>query len=1840
MTESKLPNDDEQKNDDQQPESVDRTMDSDEFVDPPRIDQTMDSDEFVDGPGIDQTMDSAELPDDARIDQTMDSAELPDDARIDQTMDSDEFDDARRLDETLDSDEFGKPAPIDRTLDSDEFGEQSPIDRTLDSDEFAEQPRIDATLDSVGPGAATPGDSAFDVDGPAKGIGQTLDIPASDSPSDAAGGDIQSTLDSSEIAEDANRDMTQVWGDQTKNARPRMTIKGEGKATVNERSTLVIQPRAFRQATEKKTSQSVRADYDLLRLLGEGGMGVVYMARQASIDRTVAIKMLKKATAKDDNQRRKFLSEAVITGDLDHPNIVPIYDLGINDEGALFYAMKRVQGTPWDDKLTSLSLPENLETLMKVADAVGFAHSRGIIHRDLKPENVMLGDFGEVLVMDWGLAIPTDQFKKSNNVATSFSMGGTPAYMSPEMAVGPFDQISYCSDIYLLGAILYEIVTGKTAHTGKDVMKCLIAASKNRITPTKRTGELVDIALKAMATAPKDRYESVKDFQQAIRDYLAHSESLALTARAKEQLSTAKESNDYQDYAQAVFAFQEAVNLWSENGDAAEGLQQAKLDYARSAYQKGDYDLGASLLDCDLPEHEEVHEQIRLAQAERDARQRRLKTAKRAIIGMVALVFLIVSVAFVAVNEQRRRAVIAEGEAVAAKEVAVKERERAETEEQRAKDEWARAEQEKQKAVESQKKEEQAKIAAVQAQQAEAQARELAVEERNKAVEAKQQEEIAKQDAIVARDEAIEAEKQEAIAKTQAEQQAYIAQIGLAAAKIEENAFGTARDLLAECKPELRNWEWGRLKYLCDQGFREFPSDTPLESVDVSRDGRRLVVGGWNGMARIWSMDAPDDAILLPHDAECFVNAVAFSPDGRLVVTGCSDPVGGYLRLWDAATGELLRKFEGHTDTVLSVAFSGDGSRLLSSSYDETARLWNVATGETLQTYRGHDWWVWSAAFSPNEERVVTASQDGSVIVWDTLSGEMIGTPFIGHRKGGSQTPVYTAVFSPDGKWVASGGLDNRVLLWKPGEIQPFDYAAVIAGEEPPTPPCVALVGHKAAVRALVFSDDGRRLISGSQDNTVNVWETATGTLIKTLRGHDGWVRACRYLGDQDVAISCSHDGSVKIWDIEGYEEARVLRSRVFAGHLDAILAASYSMDGKHIITASRDRSAKSWNFKTGAQEQTFREGHQFTASTAVFFPGGKHLLTTSVDNSVRVWDVATGAEIVERRMQGAGRRGAAAVSPDGRWVLSGGDPKPDGAWSALLWDAETAEIVHELAGHKAEVTAAAISPDGTVLFTGDADGEGILWNRETGEEISHFWDDAQINAVAFLPVGNELLTANAMKTVRRWKVPSAEEVESWSLKHPGPVYSMAVSADGLTIMTACADGQVRVWDTDSASERFVLPLQGGPAAVAQNLRQMLSEYGLEEAEFAKKCQLPKKIVSDALIGKVSVGAESLQKMAEALELKPTSLLRTTFSVAISPDGSTGLTVSAADRQVRVWDLATGQERRFPISATQLGPFLDMTSPYYRGLVWSATFSPSGDHAVTVGGDSARLWTMRKDTPPQNRELMSFSPHGAVASAEFSPDGRYVVTGSWDNSARVWDASTGGVVCKLGQHLDKPHEQHQGKVNSAVFSPDGQFVLTASDDQTAKVWRVSDWDLVRTLRGHQGAVMHAVFSHDGRRILTSSEDATSRIWDAATGEQQLVLSGHEWAVLHAAFSLEDDYVVTGSADNTAKVWKLEDGEARELYTLQGHTASITSVAFSPDKEASRVLTGSEDYTAILWDAQKGQEILTLKGHTQEITSVAFAPDAKSALTSSRDGTAIVWLTEPWLSDEAQVAAAR
>ena len=207
----------------------------------------------------------------------------------------------------------------------------------------------------------------------------------------------------------------------------------------------------------------------------------------------------------------------------------------------------------------------------------------------------------------------------------------------------------------------------------------------------------------------------------------------------------------------------------------------------------------------------------------------------------------------------------------------------------------------------------------------------------------------------------------------------------------------------------------------------------------------------------------------------------------------------------------------------------------------------------------------------------------------------------------------------------------------------------------------------------------------------------------------------------------------------------------------------------------------------------------------------------------------------------------------------------------------------------------------------------------------------------------------------------------------------------------------------------------------------------------------------------------------------------------------------------------------------------------HNGQIWAAAFSPDSGNLVTVGGNGARIWELATGA-----ERMAFTPHGVVASANFSPKGSRIVTGSWDNSAKIWNAETGHAELKLTGHT--------GYVNSACFSPDGTKVLTASDDRTARLWDAKTGKVIRTFTGHTERVSAAVFSPDGKLVLTGSGDKTARVWNAETAKQLHVLPGHQWGVNSACRVCERwaaPRVDRQALTSTARVWDHRRGKAAD-----------------------------------------------------------------------------------------------
>ena len=964
------------------------------------------------------------------------------------------------------------------------------------------------------------------------------------------------------------------------------------------------------------------------------------------------------------------------------------------------------------------------------------------------------------------------------------------------------------------------------------------------------------------------------------------------------------------------------------------------------------------------------------------------------------------------------------------------------------------------------------------AEKGEAAARQEAEKDRDAAQKAKEEEEIARKEEEKARaeaeqrrEQAVVAQQNEAAAKKAEEYEAYVAEIGLANAKINDNAYDFAKQLLQQSNPGLRNWEWGRLAHLTELDSATHDAAGPVHAVAYSHDGKLIASGDMAG--RVTVRDAHSGAVRWEARHEPFVLAVAFSPDDSKIASGGSDRK---IQILDAANGNVLSTLEGHTDGVLSVRFSPDGTQLLSGSYDNTARLWDVASGDTLQELERHSWWVWAAEFSPDATKIVTAGQDGKAVVWikqgttplplgevaRNRAGEGLALrnanpspldnslplpkgeatearpqPLYAYRTEFSRHngAVYTARFSPKGDLVATGGADNLVMVWNPDDAQPVNIEQRLDGAPDPKANHLQMAGHDKPVRSVAFSPNGQLLASGSDDNTIRVWDTASGKPLRALRGHGNAVRSIEFSPDGQWVLSGGEDQKVRVWDVHGYEETRLLHATLLAGHVDAVLSARFSRDGRQIITASRDRTASLWDAATGTQLKLFEEGHEFLVSGAAFFGnetaggGPARLATGAVDNSVRIWDMAAGTavsfSVAHRARRHAGRLARRQMGCHGRTRSR-----------ARVWNADNGELAATLRGPCCGSVGPGVfakrrsagnwrrSRTGAGLAKLEQEAEWALENELKGH-------NGTITAIRFTPDGQRLITASGDRTGGQFDLSSGQELRDVVLKHPEWVSSLDLSADGTQALTTCDDGVARLWRLADATVLASVKAPGKPFKAND----------------------------------------------------------------ISPDGSTALLTSSEDKQVLLWDLSAasagfGAQDANPQPPApsplplHLRPFLNFNQ--LGGEVWSAMFAPDGRHVLTIGGNDARLWNLDSRTP-----VVRYSPHGAVASAALSPDGRLVATGSWDTSAKIWDAESGRAIRKL-------EGGHTKFVNAVEFSPDGSELLTASDDGTARLWDVETGkptDIV--FRGHTSRVTAATFSHrrsasahgqrrqDGPRLGTS-----------------------------------------------------------------------------------------------------------------------------------------------------------
>ncbi len=625
-----------------------------------------------------------------------------------------------------------------------------------------------------------------------------------------------------------------------------------------------------------------------------------------------------------------------------------------------------------------------------------------------------------------------------------------------------------------------------------------------------------------------------------------------------------------------------------------------------------------------------------------------------------------------------------------------------------------------------------------------------------------------------------------------------------------------------------------------------FPHLKMIYVVAYSPDGKLVVTGSSDNTARLWdTATAAPRGEPLRHAGR--VRAVAFRGDSRVVLTGGDD---GIAQLWEAATGRPLGPPLRHDGPVRAVALSPDGTLALTGSDDRTARLWDTQSGRQIRPPLAHDGAVRAVAFRPDGKVVLTGSSDATARLWDVASCRPAG-PVLRHD--GS---VYAVAFGRDGMTVLTGGWGDRhrtsaARLWNLKSARPVEVS----------------LKHRASVRALALSPDGTLALTGSDEGVAQLWDAATGRPLGPPLRHDGPVRAVALSPDGTLALTGSDDTTARLWDVGTGQQLGSSLS-----HNGPIQSVAFSPDGKTLVTGGMDRTARQWEVARPkpAGWALRHDGHVLSAA---FHPDGRLLATGSADGTIRLWDTATGRPS-EGSWRHAGPVRAMAFSPNGTRVLTGGD---DGV--AQLCDAATGRPLGPPLRHDGPVRAVVFSPDGTRALTGGDDRMARLWDTESGQQIGEpMTHDGSVISVAFSRDGKRVATGSNDWGARIWDVASGRLLGPPSGHGNGAVLAVAFPPDGETILTGTEShaAQLRRIDT-SAILDSPIPRHGPLRAVA----------------FSADCDMVATCSEN--------GTARLWRVGTGTQLGPGSPQDETVStLAFRPDG-TFLLAGGRDNTPRLW---------------------------------------------------------------------------------------------------------------------------------------------------------------------------------------------------------------------------------------------------------------------------------------------------------------------------------------------------
>ncbi len=1071
-----------------------------------------------------------------------------------------------------------------------------------------------------------------------------------------------------------------------------------------------------------ETHDRLFGEYELLRLIARGGMGAVYMARQTKLRRIVALKMILAGRLASDEEVRRFYHEAQAVAQLDHPGIVPIYEVG-EHEGQHYYSMGYVEGGNLEARVREGPLPPRQAAALveRVAEAVAYAHSKGIIHRDLKPANVLLDRDGQPRVADFGLARhvhPDGQMSVTGQVV------GTPNFMPPEQATGSAD-VGPAADVYALGALLYYLLTGRPPfHAATPVETLRQVVEQEPVAPRQLNAaldrDLETICLCCLHKEPARRYPGASALAEDLGRF-----------RRGESIR-----------ARPVGRF-ERLRRWRRRNPTVAALLAALFTVLTVGLALVSWQWDEAVLQRRRAEEKTQDEARARAEAERFAEEARQKTRDEAQARVQAQRFS------AGLLRERGLGLCQQGEYSGGLLWLARGLELVPDEADDLRESlgtllgaWSN---------------QLCPCRLVLSHPNNVKAADLSADGRRVAT--------ASGDIVQVWD-AITGQP--------------IGPPLQHPARVHAVAFSPdGRLLLTGCDDHsARLWQTATGRPV----GRPLVHRNRVEHVAFSPEGKVALTGSLDGTARLW--DAATGAALgKPLTHSDIVRAIAFSPDGRLVATGSNDAT---ARLWDVPTGQPHGEALRHEGAVRSLAFSPDSKQVLTGSNDKTARLWDVATGKPLAVFRHrhpvpgvvfrpdglalatgsedqtarewdartgqalgppllHEDEVARVAYSPDGRLLLTAMWKRQVQLWEAGTDRPAFAPL---RQEGDLT---TVTFSRDGRTILTAGDDDHTArLWRV--------------PNPLLPP--SLPRQAGPVLVAAFSPDGTVLLAAG-GKQARLWKTATGEPVAGPLDHPAEILAGAFSPDGLTVLTGTYDGSAWLWDAAS--------GRRLAGpfrHPDPVWAVAFRPDGKAFATGSghsveRDGhmvgvgEARVWDLASG---EVIHAGPRHARDTlaVAFTPDGRTLVTASRDRTARFWDAETG-----QALGGAIRHGgwvnALALSPDGRAVLTGSDDATGRLWSVP----DGAPLTTPLR-HLRPVKAVAFSPDGRLLLTTGEDATAQFWEARLGQPAGEpLRARAPFTAAAFSPTGRVLLTGDRDGGVRLWRVPGTlggdvERVRLW----------------------------------------------------------------------------------------------------------------------------------------------------------------------------------------------------------------------------------------------------------------------------------------------------------------------------------------------------------------------------------------------------------------------------------------------------------------------------------------------